>query len=75
MPASIQLLTGQVRQNGSTLLTFLGPPNVVIKWTVDEGGGSLLPLTTFTDQWGRATCIYQAGGYVGEVSVQVAYGS
>lgn len=72
---NIFLLTGQVRATGGTLLTFIGPPDRTLKWGIAFGGGALYPVTDYTDSWGRATCLYQAGGYVGRVEVRVEYGT
>ena len=72
---SVYLLTGHVRATGSTILTFIGPPDRVLTWELMEGGGALYPLTDYTDEWGRANCVYQAGGFAGEAVIQVSYGS
>jgi len=71
----IFLLTGKVRATGGTLLTFIGPPDRSVKWSIEEGGGAIFPVTDYTDPYGRAVALYQAGGFVGPVKVQVQYGS
>jgi hypothetical protein len=72
---NIFLLTGKVRATGGTLLTFIGPPDRSVKWEIVVGGGAIFPHTDYTDPWGRAIALYQAGGFVGPVKVQVLYGS
>lgn len=71
----IFLLTGKVRATGGTLLTFIGPPDRAVKWSITMGGGAVFPVTDYTDPYGRAIALYQAGGWVGPVQVQVEYGS
>jgi hypothetical protein len=73
--ARIASLTGEVRAGGSALLAFLGPPDRSIEWSIVEGGGQLLPITDYTDQYGRASCMYDTGGFVGDVVIQVEYGA
>lgn len=70
------VMTGDVRQFGSAIICFLGPPYRVIEWSIVEGAGMLVPYTPdVTDQWGRGFCLYHAGNYQGKVRVQVEYGS
>lgn len=71
----IIFLTGKVYASGSTFLSFIGPPDRTVRWSVVEGGGAVIPVTDYTDQWGRAAALYQAGGYTGKVVVRVEYGS
>lgn len=71
---NVFLLTGEVRASGGTMLTFIGPPDRTVKWSITDGGGALYPVTDYTDPWGRAVCLYQAGGWVGESMIQVEYG-
>lgn len=71
---NVFLLTGAVRATGGTLLTFVGPPDRTVAWSILDGGGALYPVTDYTDAWGRAVCLYQAGGWVGETMIQVEYG-
>jgi hypothetical protein len=68
-------VTGVVRSNGVTVFSFVGPQNRSVEWTVLYGGGVLTPFTPYTDQYGRASARYEAGGWEGRVVIGVQYGS
>lgn len=68
-------ITGKVRAGGSAILAFLGPPDRSVEWGLSEGGGLLLPITDYTDQYGRAMAKYDTGGFEGDVVIQVEYGA
>jgi len=72
--AEIFKLTGQIRAGGGAVFCFVGPPDRVVEWSLTDGGGALFPYTDYTDPWGRASCLYQAGGYSGSLTIQVQYG-
>jgi hypothetical protein len=73
--ASLYLLTGQVRASGCTILAFVGPQNRYVEWSILSGGGALFPDREYTDEYGRAGCRYEAGGYVGAVTIEARYGA
>jgi hypothetical protein len=66
-------LTGTVHDNGTAILCFQGPANHVIDWRIISGSALLTPLGNVTDQFGRASCKFDAVGIAGLVVVGVAY--
>jgi hypothetical protein len=62
-----------VRATGQCLLAFQGPFNTSILWSVLAGGGTIAPLTNYTDAAGLAYAIYHPNGYTGQVSIEVTY--
>lgn len=53
---------GPVRAGGGALFVFVGPANTAIQWTIAQGGGSLTPLSGWTDAGGIACALYNAAG-------------
>ena len=70
---AIYNLTGVVRQTGGAILCFIGPPWKTVQWRMVKGHGTLTPFTTFTDELGRCSCRYDAGGIVESVIIGAAY--
>jgi hypothetical protein len=70
----LKLVTGIIRSDGSGVFHFQGYPNRAVEWTLASGSGNLTPYSSTTDGSGRAWAKYDAGGYVGEITVQVVYG-
>ena len=66
-------LTGQIRQTSGAILCFVGPAHRSIDWRLLQGHGTLTPFASFTDELGRCSCRYDAGGFVERVVVGAAY--
>lgn len=73
--AAIYALTGAVRANGCTIFCFVGPPDRSVEWRVLAGSGWLYPYQDYTDEWGRASCKYEADGFSGMLTIEVRYGA
>ena len=71
--AEIFNLTGPVRDTGGAILCFIGPPNKSVSWRLLQGFGTLRPFTDFTDELGRCSCRFDAGGITGTVIIGAAY--
>src|SRR5882724_10497686 len=52
--ATITSLTGVIRATGNSILSFFGPVDTSVEWTIVSGGGALFPFDDHTDSFGRA---------------------
>ena len=67
--ASIPLVAAIVNGDGAPL------PNVTVRWSVTNGGGSLETVVGTTDVNGRASTIYRSPALVGTATVTASAGS
>lgn len=74
-PASIQKLNNTLRSGSDGFLIFQGPANKVVQWAILSGGGTISPFQSFTDANGYAQAKYTPGAYLGDVQIQVTYGT
>lgn len=65
----------RARADGSTLLTFDGPPGVIVAWRVQSGPGHIEPITESTDATGRAIAVYYPDGGSGSARIEVRHGT
>ena len=64
-----RLLTSPATDASGCLVEFKGNPATAVVWFQEVGGGLLTPITTYTDDHGRAYALYQSGGYTGPVKI------
>jgi len=70
----LQALTKYILSDGSALFIFQGPAGRVVVWSITSGAGTLTAFSIVTDAHGYAYAIYNALGFVGDLTVQVQYG-
>ena len=63
------------RADASSLLTFDGPANVLVDWSVVSGPGTVTPLGDATDVTGRAWAVYRPNGESGTATIRVQHGA
>ena len=63
------------RADASALLTFDGPANVIVEWSVASGPGTVTPLNHATDAAGRAWAVYRPNGAYGTTTIRVQHGA
>lgn len=71
LPAQLFNLTGPVRESGGAILCFVGPPWKTVEWRMVQGTGTLTPYTTYTDEYGRASCRLDVGYYNRKTTIVV----
>lgn len=71
---AIYNLTGEIRENGTAIFCFLGPPDRTVEWWITAGSGLLYPHRDYTDGLGIASCRYESGNFSGTLTIEVRYG-
>lgn len=64
----------QVRADATSLILFLGEPNLALTFSASPSG-SILGAQTTTDAQGRAACIYEPGLPGDVVTITAQYGA
>ena len=65
----------RIYADATSLVVFVGPPNVTVKWTLVSGPGDLTALATRTDDTGRAAARWKPNGLTGTAVVRCEYGT
>lgn len=74
--SALVALSTEVAYDGSSLLRLSAPPNTLVSWSVQSGGGLISPLSPATDASGTAYAVYYpAGAAAGPAVLRATYGA